>query len=51
VPRFYLDILDDDQVIQDLEGIDFADCETAVAEAVAGALAQTGRDGSHRNYG
>ena len=37
VPRFYLDILDDSQVIQDLEGIDFADRETAIAEAVAGA--------------
>jgi hypothetical protein len=28
VPRFYLDILNNDQVVQDLEGIDFADCET-----------------------
>jgi len=37
VPRFYLDILDDSQVIQDLEGIDFADRDTAIAEAVAGA--------------
>ncbi len=37
VPRFHLDILDDSQVIQDLEGIDFADRETAIAEAVAGA--------------
>ncbi len=37
MPRFYLDILDDNQVIQDLEGIDFADRETAIAEAVAGA--------------
>ena len=37
VPRFYLDVLDGDQVIQDLEGIDFADRETAIAEAVAGA--------------
>src|SRR4051812_5235807 len=27
VPRFYLDVLDGDQVLQDLEGIDFADCE------------------------
>jgi hypothetical protein len=35
--RFYLDVLDSDQVIQDLEGIDFADRETAIAEAVAGA--------------
>jgi hypothetical protein len=30
--RFYLDVLDSDQVIQDLEGIDFADRETAIAE-------------------
>jgi hypothetical protein len=37
VSRFYLDVLDGDQVLQDLEGIDFADCKTAVAEAVAGA--------------
>jgi adenylylsulfate kinase-like enzyme len=37
VPRFYLDVLDGDQVIQDLEGIDFADRETAIAEAAAGA--------------
>src|SRR5215217_944018 len=37
VPRFYLDILDDTHLIQDLEGIDFADRESAIAEAVAGA--------------
>jgi hypothetical protein len=37
VPRFYLDVLDGDQVITDLEGIDFADRETAVAEAARGA--------------
>jgi hypothetical protein len=37
VPYFYLDVLDDNQVIQDLEGIDFADRETAIAEAAAGA--------------
>jgi hypothetical protein len=37
VPRFYLDILNNDQVVQDLEGIDFADRETAIAEAVQGA--------------
>jgi len=37
VARFYLDVLDGDQVIQDPEGIDFADRETAIAEAVAGA--------------
>jgi len=37
VPRFYLDVLDSDQVIKDLEGIDFADLDTAVAEAVRGA--------------
>ena len=35
--RFYLDVLDGDQVMQDLEGIDFADRERAIAEAVAGA--------------
>src|SRR3954453_6955341 len=39
VPSFYLDVLDGDQVIQDLEGIDFADCDTALGEAVAGARA------------
>src|SRR5215203_3662327 len=37
VPRFYLDVLDGDQVLPDLEGIDFADLDTAVAEAVQGA--------------
>jgi hypothetical protein len=37
VAHFYLDVLDGDQVIQDPEGIDFADRETAIAEAVAGA--------------
>ena len=37
VPRFYLDVLDGDQVIQDLEGIDFADLQTALAEASQGA--------------
>ena len=37
VPHFYLDVLDGDQVIQDLEGIDFADRDTALAEAVQGA--------------
>jgi hypothetical protein len=37
VPRFYLDILDYSQVIQNLEGIDFTDRETAIAEAIAGA--------------
>ena len=37
VPRFYLDILDDNQVLQDLEGIDFANLEAAISEATAGA--------------
>ena len=37
MPRFYLDVLDGDQVIQDLEGIDFADLDAALAEAVQGA--------------
>jgi len=37
VPRFYFDVLDGDQVMQDLDGIDFADCEVALSEAVAGA--------------
>src|SRR5215213_9892321 len=37
VPRFYLDVLDGDQVLQDQEGIDFADRDTALAEAVRGA--------------
>src|SRR3954453_8367275 len=37
VPRFYLDVLHGDQVIQDPEGIDFADRDTAVAETVRGA--------------
>jgi hypothetical protein len=37
VPRFYLDVLDGDQVIEDPDGMDFADLDTAIAEAVAGA--------------
>jgi hypothetical protein len=37
VPHFYLDVLDGDQVIQDPEGIDFADLEAAISEATAGA--------------
>ena len=37
VPRFYFDVLDGDQVLPDPEGIDFADLDTAVAEAVQGA--------------
>jgi len=37
VPRFYFDVLDGDQVLPDPEGIDFADRDTAVAEAVQGA--------------
>jgi hypothetical protein len=37
MPRFYFDVLDGEQVITDLEGIDFADRDTAVAAAVQGA--------------
>jgi len=37
VARFYLDVLDGDQVIQDPEGIDFDDLQTAISEATAGA--------------
>ena len=37
MPRFYLDVLDGDRVVEDLDGIDFADLDTAIAEAVAGA--------------
>src|SRR5829696_9681643 len=37
VAHFYLDVLDSDQVIQDLEGIDFANLEAAISEATAGA--------------
>jgi len=37
VPRFYLDVLDGDQVIEDPDGMDFADLDMAIAEAVAGA--------------
>ena len=37
VPRFYLDVLDGDRVIEDPEGIDFADLDTALAQAVQGA--------------
>ena len=37
MPRFYFDVLDGDQVLPDPEGIDFADLDTAIAEAVRGA--------------
>ena len=37
VPRFYLDVLDGDQVLPDPEGIDFADLQTALAEVAKGA--------------
>ena len=37
VPRFYLDVLDGERTIEDPEGIDFADLDTAIAEAAAGA--------------
>src|SRR5215210_2928039 len=37
MPQFYLDVLDGDRVIEDPEGIDFADRETAIAEVFAGA--------------
>ncbi len=37
MPRFYLDVLDGDQVIEDPNGIDFADLDTALAEAAQGA--------------
>jgi hypothetical protein len=37
MPRFYLDVLDGDRVIEDPEGIDFANLDTAIAEAAAGA--------------
>jgi len=37
VPHFYLDVLDGDQVLPDQEGIDFADLQTALAEAAKGA--------------
>ena len=34
MPRFYLDVLDGDQVIQDLEGIDFDDHQTATMKVL-----------------
>jgi len=37
VPRFYLDVLDGDQVLPDPDGIDFADLQTALAEVAKGA--------------
>ena len=37
MPRFYLDVLDGDQVLPDPEGIDFADLQTALAEVAKGA--------------
>jgi len=37
VPRFYLDIVDGDAVIEDPEGVEFPDLATALAEAELGA--------------
>jgi hypothetical protein len=37
VPRFYLDIVDGDAVIEDPDGVDFPDLATALAEAALGA--------------
>jgi hypothetical protein len=37
VPRFYLDIVDGEAVIEDPEGVDFPDLATALAEAELGA--------------
>ena len=37
VPRFYLDIVDGETVIEDPEGVDFPDLATALAEAALGA--------------
>jgi hypothetical protein len=39
VPRFYLDVVDGDQVIQDLEGIDFDDLQTALRKQQAAVFA------------
>src|SRR4051812_47814905 len=39
VSLFYLDVLDGDQVMQDLDGIDFADCEVEAAAVVAAIVA------------
>jgi hypothetical protein len=37
MPRYYLDVLDGGQVIEDPDGIDFADRDTAIDEAVKSA--------------
>jgi hypothetical protein len=37
VPRFFLDAVDGAQVIEDPDGLEFADLETAIAEAIEGA--------------
>jgi len=35
--HFYLDVLERGQVSEDLQAIDFADCETAIAEVIKAA--------------
>ncbi len=37
MPRFFFDVVDGAEVAEDMEGVDFADPETAIAEAVQGA--------------
>jgi hypothetical protein len=37
VPRFFLDVVDDTQVTEDPDGLEFADLDTAIAEAAQGA--------------
>src|SRR4051812_31670135 len=37
VPRFYFDLLDGEQVLEDPHGIEFADLKAALAEAAQGA--------------
>jgi len=37
MPRFFFDVVDGSEVTSDQEGVDFADVEAAMAEAVQGA--------------
>jgi hypothetical protein len=37
VPRFFLDVVDDTQVTEDPDGLEFTDLNTAIAEAAQGA--------------
>jgi hypothetical protein len=46
MPRLFLDVADEDEVIPDAEGIAFSDAEVAIEEAARGARANWSRTNS-----